>query len=244
MPREKGGLGVGFCVATFYPATRLMARRRVEGIEHVPPDGPALLVCNHVSYLDPLYTAILVHQAGRVPRFMAKAGLWKLPVLGRVLRSAEQIPVQRAGRAAGDSLRAAERALADGKIVLIYPEGTITRDPDRWPMQSRTGVARLALAADVPVVPVVHWGTQRVYDHYRKRFRPLPRTEVVVRAGQPVDLAAHRTGRPPDGATLRAVTDLLMGRVRDLLADVRGAQPPAEFFAPQPSAQQPRRGPA
>ena len=96
-------------------------------------------------------------------------------------------------------------------------------------MHSRTGVARLALAGDAPVVPMVHWGTQDVLDGYNKRFRPVPRTTVTVRCGEPVDLSAYR-GRTVDAALLREVTDLIMGRVRDLLADVRAEAAPQEFY--------------
>jgi 1-acyl-sn-glycerol-3-phosphate acyltransferase len=96
-------------------------------------------------------------------------------------------------------------------------------------MHSRTGVARLALTADVPVVPMVHWGTHRVLDGYNKKFRPLPRGPIVVRCGEPVDLSAYR-GRPIDAALLREVTDLLMTHVRDLLAEVRDEPAPATFY--------------
>ncbi|MQA14136.1 MAG: 1-acyl-sn-glycerol-3-phosphate acyltransferase [Pseudonocardiaceae bacterium] len=231
MPRDRRGFWVMLCAVTFHPATRLAARRRFGGLEHVPAEGPALVVCNHISYLDPIYTAVFVHHRGRVPRFLAKASLWSLPVIGRMLAGAEQIPVYRGSTEATESLRAAEQALDEGKLVLIYPEGTISRDPEHWPMHARTGIARLALARDVPVVPTVHWGTHRVYDHYHKRFRPLPRKEVVVRAGPPVELSAYR-GRRVDSALLREVTDLVMGRVREVLAEVRGEPPPATFFTP------------
>ncbi|MPZ65117.1 MAG: 1-acyl-sn-glycerol-3-phosphate acyltransferase [Pseudonocardiaceae bacterium] len=230
MSRDKRGFWVAACAVTFHPATRLAARRRFDGLEHIPAEGPALIVCNHVSYLDPIYTAVFVHCRGRVPRFLAKASLWSLPVIGRMMAGAEQIAVYRGSTEATASLRAAEQALDEGKLVLIYPEGTVTRDPDHWPMQPRTGIARLALARDVPVVPVVHWGTHRVYDHYNKRFRPLPRTDVVVRAGAPVDLSTHRT-RPLDNALLREVTDLVMVQVRELLAEVRGEPAPSTFFS-------------
>ena len=119
--------------------------------------------------------------------------------------------------------------MAAGKVVVIYPEGTITRDPDGWPMRARTGVARLALASDVPVVPAVHWGTREVYDGYHRRFRPLPRKAITVRCGPPVDLTAYRN-RPVDAALLREVTDVIMTTLRDLLAEVRGERAPAEFF--------------
>lgn len=229
MRREKGGFWVGFAAMIFYPLGWLTGRTRYEGRDQVPGTGGALLVANHVSYLDPVHTALFVHRSRRVPRFLAKHGLWQVPVLRNVLAGSGQIPVYRDSADAQQSLAAGTRALADGKIVIIYPEGTITRDPDGWPMHSRTGIARLALTSDVPVVPVVHWGTREVYDHYGRRFRPLPRTTITVRAGTPVDLSAYR-GRPIDGPLLREVTDLVMARVRALLADVRGEAAPAEFY--------------
>ncbi|MGH3917105.1 MAG: lysophospholipid acyltransferase family protein [Pseudonocardiaceae bacterium] len=229
--REKGGFWIWLCIVVCYPLTRLLARRRFAGLEHIPEAGPVLVVCNHVSYLDPIYTAVFVHRRGRIPHFLAKADLWRTPVLRRVLISTGQIPVYRENRTADSSLRAAEQSLATGRAVLIYPEGTLTRDPHHWPMVARTGVARLALESGVPVVPVVHWGTQRVYDHYARCFRPLPRVDVVVRAGAPVDLADFRH-RPVDRQLLCEVTERVMGRVRDLLAEVRGEQPPSGLFAP------------
>lgn len=231
MARERANLAVGLCIVVFYPLTRLLGRRRFEGLEHIPQVGPVLVVCNHISYLDPIYTAVYVHRRGRIPRFLAKESLWRVPVVRWVMAGAGQIPVARGSSAAGDSLRRAEQALADGKAVLIYPEGTITRDPEHWPMMAHTGVARLALSSNVPVVPVVHWGTQRVYDHYRKRLRPLPRTDVVVRAGPPVDLS-DLWQCPIDRRVLRQATDRVMGAVRDLLAEVRGEPAPAEIFRP------------
>lgn len=229
MAREKGGFWVAFTAAVFYPLGWLCGRARFEGREHLPPTGGVLVVANHISHLDPVYTALQVHRARRVPRFLAKHGLWKVPMLGRVLRSTAQIPVYRETVDAQESLRAGTQALDEGKVVVIYPEGTITRDPLGWPMLARTGVARLALSTDVPVVPTVHWGTREVLDGYNKKFRPLPRTTVTVRCGPPVDLSAYR-GRHVDAALLREVTDLLMTRVRELLAEVRGEPAPAEFF--------------
>lgn len=217
------------CAAVFYPLTRAVARCRFRGLDRIPATGPALVVANHISYLDPVYTAVFVHRARRVPRFLAKHSLWSTPVFGRAMAGSGQIPVYRTSNEAGDSLRAAETALDQGKVVLIYPEGTITRDPRRWPMRSRTGVARLVLARDVPIIPVVHWGTLDVYDHYGRRFRPLPRTDVTVTAGAPVDVSPYR-GRPVDGELLREVTDEVMRRVRDLLAEVRDEPAPDGFF--------------
>jgi 1-acyl-sn-glycerol-3-phosphate acyltransferase len=226
--REKGGPAVALAAAVFYPLTLLLARRRMEGLEHVPAEGPALLVCNHVSYLDPVYTAVFVHRARRVPRFLAKASLWDVPLFGRVLRGSRQIPVSRGAADAGTSLEAARAAFDDDGIVVIYPEGTITRDEAGWPMAARSGAARLALDRDVPVIPVVHWGTLSVYDHYRRRFHPSRRTTVTVKAGPPIpmdDLRARAAEKGPR-PVLRETTERMMAAVRELLVDVRGEPAP------------------
>jgi len=226
--REKGGPAVALAAAVFYPLTHLLAKRRMEGLEHIPARGPALLVCNHVSYLDPVYTAVFVHRARRVPRFLAKASLWKIPVFGRVLEGSRQIPVSRGSAEAGASLEAARTSFADDGIVVIYPEGTITRDEAGWPMAARSGAARIALDVDVPVIPVVHWGTKSVYDHYRRRFRPSWRTTITVKAGPPIpldDLRARLADRGPR-PLLRETTDRMMTAVRELLGEVRGEQAP------------------
>ncbi|MFC5052745.1 lysophospholipid acyltransferase family protein [Saccharothrix xinjiangensis] len=229
MAKEKGGFWVGVAAVAFYPSTALMSRKRIQGGERVPRSGGTLVVMNHVSHLDPVYDAVFVHKQGRVPHFLAKHGLWNVPVLGSVLRGARQIPVYRGTADAQQSLRAAHEALEQGMLVIIYPEGTITKDPDGWPMTSRTGVARLALEHDVPVVPAARWGTRDVYDHYRKKFRPLPRKTVVTNVGEPVDLSAYRE-QPQSLAVLREVTDLLMGEVKDLLAEIRQEQAPDGFY--------------
>lgn len=229
MKREKRGFWIAFCAVFFYPIGWLTGRGSYEGREHIPATGGALLVANHISHLDPIFSGLIVERSRRVPRFLAKHSLWSVPVLGQALAGSGQIPVYRESADAQQSLRDGTAALEEGKIVIIYPEGTITRDPQTWPMHARTGVARLALTADVPVVPMVHWGTHRVLDGYNKKFRPLPRGPITVRCGEPVDLSAYR-GRPIDAALLREVTDLLMVRVRDLLAEVRGEPAPASFF--------------
>ncbi|MGH3695129.1 MAG: lysophospholipid acyltransferase family protein [Pseudonocardiaceae bacterium] len=158
MAREKarffiGGFYIGLCIVVFYPLTRLLGRRRFEGLAHIPESGPVLVACNHVSYLDPIYAGVFMHRRGRIPRFLAKQDLFETPVIGRVMTGAGQIPVRRGSTEAGQGLWHAEQALAAGKAVMIYPEGTGTRDPDRWPMVAYTGVARLALHVEVRQVP-------------------------------------------------------------------------------------------
>jgi 1-acyl-sn-glycerol-3-phosphate acyltransferase len=219
------------CALTLHPLDGLLFKLRWGGLEHVPKAGGALLVANHVSYFDPVTFVRFVWDAGRIPRILVKSSLFAHPIVGPVVRGARQIPVERNSAAAKDSLTAAAQALRDGEAVCIYPEGTVTRDPDWWPMRSRTGVARLALSADVPVIPIAQWGPQFFYDKYNHRFRPLPRKTVRTVAGPPVDLSRYR-GREVTGELLREVTDVIMGAVREQLADIRGEAPPVEFWEP------------
>lgn len=231
MSREKGGFWVSVAAACFYPLSWL-GRREYRGAERIPADGGVLLVMNHISHLDPPNDAVFVHRNKRVPLFMAKDGLFTVPLFGRVLAGAGGIPVYRdSASCARSSLEVAHQALADGKLVVIYPEGSITRDPAEWPMSARTGVARLALEHDVPVLPAARWGTQRIWNGYTKRFRPFPRKRVVTSVGEPVDLSGYR-GKPVTNALLREVTELLMHRVADLLAEIRDSPAPAEFYRP------------
>jgi len=219
------------CALTLHPLDGLLFKLRWDGVEHVPKTGGALLVANHVSYFDPVTFVRFVWDAGRIPRILVKSGLFAHPIVGPVVRGARQIPVERNSAAAKDSLTAAAQALRDGEAVCIYPEGTVTRDPDWWPMRSRTGVARLALSTDAPVIPIAQWGPQFFYDKYNHRFRPAPRKTVRTVAGPAVDLSAYR-GQEITKDLLREVTDVIMGAVRDLLAEIRNEPAPAEFWEP------------
>lgn len=218
-------------VVLVYPLVSLLFRRRWIGLDRIPATGPAIVAVNHISYADPLIFARFIWDAGRVPRYLAKASLFTLPFpLGRIVTGAGQIPVHRETADAAQALQAAVDALHRGEVVLIYPEGTVTRDPDFWPMQAKTGVARLALLAPgVPVIPVGQWGAQHFLDVYSRKFRPLPRKRITIRAGAPVDLSDF-TASAPDAAVLHEVTDRIMVAIRDLVAETRQEQPPAEFY--------------
>jgi len=199
----------------------------------LPLRGGVILATNHLAHLDPVLLARFVLELGRIPRFLAKHTLFDVPVFGTLLRGARQIPVYRNQEKAADALSAAVAALRAGELVLIYPEGTITTDPDRWPMLARTGVARLALAAEVPVIPVAHWGAQFVIGpglHLR------PRRRFAVSAGPALDLVAISAGMPatmPEGTRLRALTDAVMQRIRDQLAELRDETPPPLVWDPR-----------
>jgi 1-acyl-sn-glycerol-3-phosphate acyltransferase len=223
-------------VLLVYPTASLLYRLRYRHGDRLPATGPVLLVANHVSVLDPLACARLAWDHGRVPHFLIKDAIFR-GVIGTLLRQAGQIPVARGSADAARSLEAARADLRAGNLVVIYPEGSVTRDPDWWPMQSRTGVARLALTTEAPVVPVAQWGPQRVHDYHAKKLHLRPRQPADYLVGEPVDLetvrAEVRAGRELTPELLRETTDLIMGRVRDQLAELRD-EPAPVGFTPQP----------
>jgi 1-acyl-sn-glycerol-3-phosphate acyltransferase len=229
MARERTGFWIAIGVGILYPATFLIGRRRASGLEHFPESGGALLVMNHISHLDGPMDAVFVHRNRGLPRFLIKAGVLDVFFVGRILRGLHQVPVHRGSVKAADSMNEAVKALEEGGTVVIYPEGTITKDPDGWPMAGRTGVARIALATGVPIIPAARWGTREILDHYHGKFRPLPRKTVTTLVGKPLDLSAYQ-GEPMTPQVLREVTDLAMTRVRDLLSELRGEPAPKEFY--------------
>lgn len=211
------------------PALFAMTRRRWSGTEHLPTAGGFLVAANHVSMIDPLTLALYLWDNGHAPKILAKDSLFSVPVVGRVLAASGQIPVRRGTAEAGHSLAAAEDALRAGDCVVVFPEGTLTRDPDLWPMVGRTGVARLALATRVPVVPVAQWGAQDLLARYGKVLRPVPRKTVTVVAGPPVVLD-DLYDRVLDAAVLREATDRVTDAITGLLEGVRGEPAPVPRF--------------
>jgi 1-acyl-sn-glycerol-3-phosphate acyltransferase len=224
------------CYLVVYPAASLLFRLRYRHLDNFPARGPVLLVANHVSILDPLACGRLVWDAGRFPHFLAKDSVFK-GFAGTILRASGQIPVYRYSAEARGSLSAAEADLAAGNVVIIYPEGSVTRDPDWWPMESRTGAARLALTTDAAVVPLAQWGPQRLHDYHTKKLHFRLRTPADYSVGEPIDLSALRAevraGRALTAELLRETTELLMSRVRDQLAELRDEPAPASFY-PRP----------
>jgi 1-acyl-sn-glycerol-3-phosphate acyltransferase len=229
------------CIAVVYPVTALLFRLRYRNGDRLPPTGPVLVVANHISVLDPLACARLVFDHGRLPHFLAKESVFK-GVAGTLLRGAGQIPVARFSDSAHEALDAAQADLEAGNVVVIYPEGSVTRDPQWWPMQSRTGVARLALMTDAVVLPVAQWGPQRLHDYHAKKFHPRLRTPADYAVGEPIDLSEQRdrlrAGQSLSAQLLRETTDLIMSRVRDQLAELRH-EPAPQAFHPRPRRELP-----
>lgn len=230
-------------VVLLRPMVTLSARRHWHGTEHVPATGGVIIAANHISHADPAFLAeYVVFGTGRIARFLAKSSLFEgNGLIPRVMRGADQIPVHRQTSDASLALRDAVAALHAGECVVIYPEGTVSRDPEKWPMLARTGVARLALLAGVPVIPVAQWGAQDVMDTYRTGgLHVLPRTDVVISAGPEVDLSPWR-GRELTGEVLRAATGAVMAAVTVELEQLRGAPRPTEVLDWQGSHHADRR---
>ena len=211
------------------PLLSAMTRPDWHGGENLPTDRGFIAAGNHMTNVDPLTFAHYLYDHACAPKILAKSSLFTVPVLGPILRATGQIPVYRNTAQAGDSLRAAVDAIAAGECVAVFPEGTLTRDPDLWPMVGKTGVARLALTTRAPVIPIAQWGPQDLLGQYKKVLKPFPRKKVTVVAGPPVDLD-DLYGRPLDTATLREATERVMAAITVLLERVRGGSAPAVPF--------------
>ncbi len=224
-PRRRLGFWRRLAVVLLKPPLLVFTRRTWRGLSHVPAHGGVIIVSNHVSHADPVVVAHFVYDAGRWPQFLGKQSIFDVRGLGRLLHRWGQIPVRRGTVDAAQALDAAVAAVEAGDAVVIYPEGTTTKEPDLWPMRGRTGVARLWLATGAPVVPVVSWGAQRIYDARAGKLRLRPRTPVTVVAGPPLDLSAFQHAEPSTD-TLHKITDMVMNRLREMLAEVRGEPAP------------------
>ena len=122
------------------PGIRMMMRLDWSGQQHIPADGPVILAANHLSYMDIFAVSLFADSARRYPVFLAKSSLFDLPVLGTVITKLGQLPVYRGQTDAGLVLRqAAELAARNNACVIFYPEATVTRDPELWPMVAKTG---------------------------------------------------------------------------------------------------------
>ncbi|MGZ0710622.1 lysophospholipid acyltransferase family protein (plasmid) [Coraliomargarita sp. W4R53] len=224
--------------AIVVPLVGLIMKIEIIGGEKLPREGAYVVAPNHYSEVDPLAVAAAVWRLGRAPRFMAKESLFRVPVLGWALRVTGMIPVARtsSASAARHTLDASEMLVQHGRGVIVYPEGTLTRDPDLWPMRGKTGAARLALAGDIPVIPMAHWGVQEIMPRYGKLRLWPPRRRVRVVLGDPVDLSEYR-GTAATPAKLVAATDVVMAAISELLAELRNEPAPAQRWNPSDHGQ-------
>ena len=194
-----------------------------------------IAISNHISYVDPLIFAKFLYNNGRAVRFLGKASLFRVPLVGWVLRHAEQVPVEREVK--GASTAALPHAIAfleAGHCLGVYPEGTLTRDPAHWPMVAKTGLARLAVVTKVPVIPCAQWGAVEILQPYSKRPKLWPRTKVTVIAGKPLDFSPWY-GKEDDHEAMVEATAYAMSTITGLLSEIRGESAPAEIFDPHNS---------
>lgn len=220
-------------VAVLRPLMLLITRpRRWRGSEHLP-DGPFIVVANHLSSFDPFTLLHYLVDNGVWPRVLAKESLWRYPVVGWVVRKVKAVPVHRESAHAKGALVDAEEALAEGYAVVVFPEGTTTQDPGTWPMKAKTGAARLALRTGATVVPIAQWGAQNVIPAAGRAFKPFPPTPSDVLAGPPVDLS-DLLDRADDPAAWEEATTRMMARITSQLAEIRGEAPPEVPFVRRP----------
>ena len=226
-----------FIAALCLPLLTLMARYPVIDGEKLPKTGAFILAPNHYSEIDPVIMGRFMWKLGRVPRFLAKASVFKIPVVGALLKASGQIPVERDGRGRSAApLRAAQQLVGRELAIIIYPEGSLTRDPDLWPMRGKSGAVRMALQAGVPIIPAAHWGTQNIMARYSRKISFFPRKTVTCKIGDPVDLS-DLVGRPLDQATLNEGTERVMKAIAALLSDLRGETAPVERWNPVKNGQ-------
>ena len=223
-----------FAASILRPIMFAIAKRDWRGAENIPASGPIICVSNHISYLDPLVFAHFLHDNGRAPRFLGKAELFTLPIVGTVLRGAGQVPVERESANARHAFDHAIAFLKAGHLLGVYPEGTLTRDPDTWPMKGKTGVARLAIMTKTKVVPCAQWGAQEVLPTYGRKISLFPRKTFHVWAGEPLDFSKWY-GREEDPVAIGEATDCVMNALTALLEQIRGEKAPATRFDPTTS---------
>lgn len=236
--RVRLGFWYRLVIVVAKPLLWAFTKRDHRGADNIPTEGGIIVVANHVSELDPFMVGEFLYDLRRPPRFLAKKELFRKAPVKWILEGAKQIPVDRGSSDAAKALAAAVEALRAGECILIYPEGSATRDPQLWPMKARTGAARLALLSGAPVIPIAQWGPQLVLPYKARRPKLLPRTRISVLAGPPVDLSAY-DGKPVTAELLRDATTTIMRAVADLLAELRGEPAPTAFYEPEAATRAP-----
>lgn len=225
LPERRAGLVIALAQLPLRPLLTLLARPRWEGTENLPATGAAIACGNHLSAFDAFGYGHLLQASGIAPRFLAKEALFRIPVLGALLRGARQIPVHRGTSRSRDALGAARAALGRGELIMIFPEGTYTRDPALWPMRGHLGAARLALETGAPLLPIASWGGRALWPVGSPLPRPQRGRRVTMLVGEPFT-ASRREDETLQQAAQR-VTEELMAAIATLLGRLRDQQPPS-----------------
>lgn len=229
VPRRSAEFRWRTIAAIVLPIFGAMVDLRIRKGSALPTSGPFILSPNHYSEIDPIVMGVVVWKLRRTPRFLAKASLFRVPALGWLLRFTGQIPVQRdASSQLGQPLQAAKVLIDRGQGVIVYPEGTLTKDPDLWPMQGKSGAIRMALEQNIPLYPAAHWGTQNWMGRYARKIRFFPRTRIDAVVGEPFDLSKYQ-GAPITRELLQKATGELMHEIAALTGSLRGETPPRKL---------------
>jgi 1-acyl-sn-glycerol-3-phosphate acyltransferase len=229
---ERKGWAFTFVVAVMKPVLTVFSKRNWIDGEKIPATGGCVVVMNHISHIDPLALGHLLLNHGRLVRYLTKQELFETPVVRRIVTNAGQIPVPRLTVDASQAFDAAVEAVAQGQCIGVYPEGTITKDPDGWPMRGKTGAARIALATGCPVIPIGQWGAQDVLPAYSKKPNLFPRRTTSYKVGDPVDLSDLKD-EPLTNEVLHEATDRIMAAITSLVEDLRGERAPEDRFDPK-----------
>jgi len=222
------------CTKIAIPFIKAITKRTWIGAENIPQTGAVIVANNHLSYFDVLNFAHFLYSNGRAPRFLGKVEVFRVPIIGRIILAAGQVPVERETPNAGKAVDHAKKLLEAGHLLGVYPEGTLSRDLDHWPMVAKTGLARLALTTNTPVIPVAQWGSQIMMPTYSKKLKLFPRTQITMVAGKPVDLSPWY-GKGEDPQALIEATAKIMLEITILLEQIRGEKRPEVIFDPHTS---------
>ncbi len=232
--QEKRGWAFSVLIAVVKPSLIALTSRNWLDGEKIPASGGCVVAVNHISHADPMVLGTFLHEHGRLVRYLTKDAMFRTPVIKHLAVNAKQIPVQRMTEGAVTAFDAAVEAVRQGECIGVYPEGTITKDPDQWPMRGKTGAARIALATGAPVIPIGQWGAQDLLPAYSLRLRVYPRATTSFKVGDPVDLE-DLMGKPVTNEVLHEATSRIMAAITALVEDLRGEKAPAVRFDPRVS---------
>ena len=209
----------------------------VTGEENLPTEGGFLLVSNHLSNVDPLCLCWYFMKRNTAVRFLAKKSMFSVPVFGWIIKGMGLIPVNRDSNPSA-VLAPTREDLTAGEVVGIYPEGTLTRDPDQWPMEFKSGAARLALDTGVTVIPLSQWGPQDIMAPYNAKGMDMrPGRRISYHFGAPVDLSdLIGPAGSEDHDAVNAATARILQAVREGVGQLRGLPVPDTVWDPATQA--------
>lgn len=212
------------------------SKSRAWGLEHVPETGVFITAATHVTMFDVFIPMMALFHMGRRPRYMAKAELGHWPILGKWFQLVGMQPVPRRSGKAKAIEAESIRILTSGRPLTLWPEGTVTRDPLKWPMSMKNGVGVIALESSrrlgyqVPLFCAVTWGAGSI-----NHWWPWPRKNVVMRYDDRLDYAdllehMDQWGPEPPTELADELTTRVRERMQTVMAEIRGEDPPSGYW--------------